>query len=294
MGQVYDLNALRKYHPFIASHEDYLRMINEGNVTTYPMCNARPTGNPPMASLCGGVENFFKERKNNVLEMAVKRGKGVIDIRSYRKDGFLRTRVEGTGGDDLVDEGTRSLVIRDYFEFHPDHFATVEKLLKLMGVNNSTYNVIHWRAEVQNSTAAAMDFNACANKILAARRIMSPNNETPTVLMSSLNTMTKLQWKRHAGQEQAVASLERLMDAGLHKIDEVRSNVDIPDMVVLAIWDQIMAARANKFTTCATTCGRDDPCAACSYQGNFAQMAIDLRNDHGKTSEECWPRVDSR
>jgi hypothetical protein len=151
-----------------------------------------------------------------------------------------------------------------------------------MGIRNDTaFDVIHWRAELPN-----INHNECATKILNTKQILGSNQ---TVLISSIHTNSFLQWFVPYRHTQAIQSLNRLLDAGVHKIDQVHQDHRISDTVELAVWDQIIALKARRFATCTKGCRKKAVCRPCNYLGNFAQLAIDLRQNIGKTSEKCWP-----
>ncbi len=287
LNQVYDVDRLRQFHAHIASYEDYLAMLAVEEPDIVPMCFQHPQGVPSVERACGNLTNLFKKSVNAPLETVLQRNDvtTVIHIKYYRQGGFRITRV---GKDELVGlHNTTLQTLDEYFDFERQHYDTVDHLLQLMGIsNNSDFDVIHWRAEKRN-----IDYDDCATKILQARQAMGSNT---TVLMSSINQLTDMLWynPNKYKQSDAIRNLDRLLDSGFLKVDQVLENVRnlIPDKIVLPVWDQIIAQKARRFATCTKQCADTNHfCAACNYRGNFAQTTIDLRTKIGKSSHECWP-----
>ncbi|KAI2509372.1 hypothetical protein MHU86_5005 [Fragilaria crotonensis] len=115
-----------------------------------------------------------------------------------------------------------------------------------------------------------------------------------TVLMSSINQEPDMLWYNpdKYNQSDAIRSLDRLLDSGFHKLDQVLDKVKdmIPDKIVIPVWDQIIAQKARRFATCIKGCAlTNDLCVACNFRGNFAQTTVDLRTKVGKSSYQCWP-----
>lgn len=284
LGQVYDLNVLREFHPHMVSYSYYEEVMASGHKPKiFPMCMAHPSGSPPAGLVCGDATSMYQMERNTVLEEALGEKSGVIRILYYRKGAFAKTKLRGR---ELLRPRPIKRVLTTHFEFHQEHYRTVDRLLVLMGITSPIFDVVHWRAEGQQGP---MDYEMCADSVIQARRTI--NNETvPTVLISSLNRMPNLQWATFFLQRLAGSSLQRLLDADFRKIDQVsQADNQIPDMVALGVWDQIMAQKAREFVTCSKSCGKNNPCSRCNYQGNFGEMAIDLRSREGKSSHKCWP-----
>ena len=123
----------------------------------------------------------------------------MIQIKYYRRGGFRKTKV---GGNQLLHDREIERVLSGYFEFESHHYDTVDHLLQLMGIaNTSDFDVIHWRAELPN-----IRFNDCADKILQAKHAM--NNST-IVLMSSINGKAGMQWYKLRNQSVASGNSAR-------------------------------------------------------------------------------------
>ncbi|KAI2494188.1 hypothetical protein MHU86_20336 [Fragilaria crotonensis] len=156
-----------------------------------------------------------------------------------------------------------------------------------MGISNtSDYDVIHWRAEKH-----PLDYDDCANKVLQTRQAMGSNT---TVLMSSINKHVDMQWylPELYNESDAQRNLDRLLDAGFLKVDQILDKVRhlIPDQIVIPVWDQIIAQKARRFATCTKQCARTNHiCLDCNFRGVFAQTTVDLRAKIGKSSDDCWP-----
>ena len=285
LGQVYDLERLRQFHEHIVSYADYLEMLAAQNPLVVVMCHQIPTGNPSPMMVCGhNTPNMYQMASNQILDQALAHtnGTSVIQIKYYRMGGFRNTKV---GRNRIVKPRHVEPTISQYFDFTSQHYETVDSMLQLMGIaNNSDFDVIHWRAELPN-----LYYDDCATKILQAREAIGSNT---TVLMSSINRQAALQWSTPYRQQLAIASLDRLQHAGMHKLDQVlHKGLDLlSDTVLIAVWDQIMALKAKRFVTCTKSCRQKHAaCVECNYLGNYAQMAVGLRQSHGKSSDECWP-----
>jgi hypothetical protein len=281
LSQVYDLERLRLLHPHIVPFENYINMLAVQKPNIVSMCHQIPGGSPHVMLVCGKhAPNMYQEQRNDLLERALQNNATtVIDIKYYRKGGFAKTTLEGV---ELISDKMVKAAMSAHLEFQRQHYDTVDQLLKLMGILNDTaFDVIHWRAELPN-----INHNECATKIFHTKKVFGSNQ---TVLISSIHTHTFFQWFTPYRQAQAVQSLNRLFDADFHKVEQVYEGQLIPDIVVLAVWDQIMALKARHFATCTKGCHKNTGCRSCNYLGNFAQLAIDLRQNVGKTSDKCWP-----
>ena len=287
LGQVYDLKRLRRFYPRILSYSDYQAMIAAENPVIVPMCMQNPKGNPPLTQACGNVPNVYQQQVNfHKMALQHTNGTTVIHIPYFRRDAFLHIQVEGK---QLFRPEKTERMLSDYFDFKRHYYDTADNLLRLMGIaNTSDFDVIHWRAELPT-----IQYDDCADKVLQARKVMSSNESSiEVVLMSSINGKAGMQWYKSHNQSEAIKSVNRLLDSGFHKVDQVLDKVQdmIPDMIAIPIWDQIIAQKARRFTTCTSRCRyRRNPCVACNFLGNFGQTAIDLRKKMNKSSDECWP-----
>lgn len=288
LHQIFNVRKLRQYYPRIVSHEEYQAMVAAQDPIVVPMCFQNPTRPSMVKRSCGNFTNMYQRAVIPPLERALRQNDGttVIHINYYRLGGFRKTTV---GGETLVDLGKSGLqvVLDKHFAFTRRHYDIVDNLLQLMGISNtSDFDVIHWRAEKTN-----IDYDDCASKILQARQAMG--NKT-TVLMSSINQHADMLWYKpeRYNQSDAIRSLDRLLDSGFHKLDQVLEKVRnmIPDKVVLPVWDQIIAQKARRFATCTRGCVQTkDACVACNFGGNFAPTTVSLRSNIGKSSYVCWP-----
>lgn len=283
LGHLYDMDKLRQVHQHIVSFEDYQKMLAVQKPTIFDTCFARQGGNPSPAVLCQAIPNLYGSKKVRVLEKAIAHdGAAVVRLQYYRKGGLQMAK--WAGSQNLVPLKRVNRILDENFEFRKEHYTKVDSILRAMGISNTTpFDVIHWRAEVPR-----INYDMCTERILKAKHLLSPKNETPLILMSSLNLMSNFQWgDRLFRQQSANQGLRRLIDAGVRKIDQVKG-LKMTDIVDLAAWDQIMALRSRRFTTCGRSCDKSHFCAACNYRGNFAQFAIDSRTKRGKESHDCW------
>ena len=130
------------------------------------------------------------------------------------------------------------------------------------------------------------------------------------MLMSSLNENEDKMWSgsrriANNGTTSQSALHYLLHDNGFIKIDGLleiqakKSAYDDPGM--LAIYDLIIASKANNFATCARD-GRNGCnkmtrrlCDSCNHVGKFGRLATSLRKKqrvdggHQGSSYECWP-----
>ncbi|KAI2509370.1 hypothetical protein MHU86_5003 [Fragilaria crotonensis] len=287
LNQVYDVGELRKFYPNIVSYEVYKAMLAVKNPVIVPMCFQNPQKPSDVARSCANWTNMYNKDVTPLLATARQQNNGttVLHINYYRPGGFRGTIVGGKLLQDYLNK--TGFILAKHFAFERQHYDIVDYLLQLMGISNtSDFDVIHWRAERPN-----IDFDDCATKILQARKAMG--NST-TVLMSSINQHNDMQWYKldKSNQSDAVRSVDRLLDSGFHKLDQVLDKVRhiIPDKIVLPVWDQIIAQKAQRFATCIKGCAQtNDPCVACNWPGRFPQVTVDLRTLIGKSSYECWP-----
>ena len=287
LGQVYDLRRLRRFYPLILSYSDYQAMIAAENPVIVPMCFQHPKGKPLVTLACGNVTNAYQEQAK-FPETALQHTNGttVLHILVYRRGAFREIQV---GGEQLVRRKQIQQVLSNYFDYESYYYDTADHLLRLMGIaNTSDFDVIHWRAEL-----STIQYNVCADKLLQVKKAMRSNRSSiEAVLMSSINGKAGMQWYTSHNQSEAIKSINRLMDSGFHKVDQVLDKVQdmIPDMIAIPIWDQIIARKARRFITCTGRCqDLRNPCVACNYLGLFGQTIIDLRRNNNKSSEACWP-----
>eukprot|EP00984_Skeletonema_dohrnii_P004621 scaffold1634_cov118-Skeletonema_dohrnii-CCMP3373.AAC.19 len=200
--------------------------------------------------------------------------------------------------------------------FHMKHVQFVEDLLQRANITNDNFSAVHWRAEKKG-----MDFMRCARAVNEVKHIMlremmtsnttrkdEESSQHKFVLMSSLNENEDMMWSGSRNSivngttttpQQALHYL--LHDNGFIKIDgllEMQAKKVHNDPGMLAIYDLIIATKANNFATCArdgkTGCNGVTRrlCDACNHVGKFGRLATSLRKedgDHRGSSFECWP-----
>lgn len=295
VGQVFDLNKLRReIHPWIISQEEYEAattpsIVDPKNVFIFCMHH----GSPPASVLCnrGGklLDNYHGAKTNDAIEQALQQSEpAVLDIHTYRKRGFAETKLQKHKRA-LVNSTLVQQILEDNLAFHPSHYETVSGFLKQMGIQDNNYNALHWRAELRGT-----NYPECAEKLIKSKSIMSQNNETiPTILISSLNQQAWLQWGAGGGssgtaQRSVAPALASLLSNGFLKLDTIKGK-KVTDMLYLAVWDQILAQRANKFATCTKACNKKHACSLCNYRGSFGEVVMGMRKKIGKESLTCWP-----
>jgi len=200
--------------------------------------------------------------------------------------------------------------------FHMKHVQFVDDLLQRANITNDNFSAVHWRAEKKG-----MDFMRCARAVNEVKHIMlremmtsnatrkdEESSQHKFVLMSSLNENEDMMWSGSRNSivngttttpQQALHYL--LHDNGFIKIDgllEMQAKKVHNDPGMLAIYDLIIATKANNFATCArdgkTGCNGVTRrlCDACNHVGKFGRLATSLRKedgDHRGSSFECWP-----
>ena len=197
--------------------------------------------------------------------------------------------------------------------FHSKHLQFVDDLLQRGNISSDNFSAIHWRAE-----KVGLNYTQCARAVndvkqIILKRNMSSNNSTETgaesthkfVLLSSLNEDSNKMWEdsnkmwegsRNTSDEKSVREALRylLHDNGFVKIDNLlEKDHKLRDPGMLAIYDLIIAAKANYFASCARngeigcTEASRRLCEECNYIGKFGRMVAVIRKE--KATMECWP-----
>lgn len=190
--------------------------------------------------------------------------------------------------------------------FHSKHLQFVDDLLQRSNITSDNFSAIHWRAE-----KAGLNFTRCARAVnnvkqIILKRNMSSNNITETgeesthkfVLLSSLNEDSSKMWigsKNYSNKKSTREALRYLHDNGFVKIDNLLEKEDkLHDTTgMLAIYDLIIASKANNFASCVINgkidCTEESRrlCEECNHIGKFGRMASLLRKE--KATMECWP-----
>jgi len=276
LGDVFSLTRMKEFHPAISSFEDYKKyVVNDTPRFTICMHHGNPT------DACGDSKSLSRKKNSTQVDQSVETSlqrQSILEVTHFRRQAFSNMIHNGAP---LVQKDQLSLVNSQYLTFRNEHYVHAKKLLREMGVNG-TFAVIHWRAELEN-----IDYMGCAQAILKAKEAMNMTN-TSFVLMSSLNKDENLQWggvHRMSKNTTSQEALSFLSDAGIYKLDRVVDEVQ--DLIYLAVWDLILAGTAEAFATCTGGCRSF--CSKCNYQGAFAKLAAQLRENNGKESVLCWP-----
>ena len=282
---VFDVSKLKEFYPHFISHEQFRKRTVAAPV--FPICMQHKNGNPSLHIVCRNLTSRFGAIVNPELENAMSesyKAESVFEIVYYRK-GAIMDRLKH-GNATLVSRQAVSHVKTNYLHFKKTHNDLVDGLLEKVGIANDTiFSVIHWRAELEG-----MDYIGCARNIIRARDYMN-QKDTPFVLMSSLNTNENHIWsgaRNKARNSTSQVALKRLMDFGFFKLDSLIDESSVKDSGLLAVWDLIIATKAEAFATCSGNCGNF--CKKCNYNGNFARLALGLRENVKKESMRCWPQ----
>lgn len=190
--------------------------------------------------------------------------------------------------------------------FHSKHLQFVDDLLQRLNITSDNFSAIHWRAE-----KAGLNYTRCARAVnnvkqIILKRNMSSNNITETggesthkfVLLSSLNEDSSKMWigsKNLSNKKSTREALRYLHGNGFVKIDNLLEKEDKlhHDTGLMAIYDLIIAAKANNFASCVRNgeigCTEESRrlCEECNHVGKFGRMATLLRKE--KPTMECWP-----
>lgn len=277
--QALDKNNFNQYHDKIVSYEDFKNITSVKSVATIDLCMTHFTP----AKFCGLIPTMYGAKKIPQIQQAIDLARHrttVLNIMLYGRNGLVKSK--------WVDANMAHKVKQKYLRFSPTSFNHVNDLLARMNLSGQqNYTVIHWRAEKPD-----LDYLDCAQKILKIRDSASANHNY--ILMSSLNTHSDFMWngaKHWAQNTSSREALSVLTDHGLLKLDQFVDYSNVSDPGMLAVYDIILAIRANHFITCTKDCPEDSICAACNHRGKFAAMAVSMRRDMAsKSSVKCWPQ----
>ena len=301
LSDVFRMDKMKEFHPFIVSHEVFQNETNDEHNSTHfqRICHT----SHKYSSGCGeGVLNQHSKVSSPSLEAAVARSqksqRTVLQLTgSYFKSGWNNMMFKGRPL--IPSEGpTASMINKKYFHFTQEIYDFVAMILKEAGIKDENYSVIQWRGEIHS-----LDYVSCARHIITARDIMQEKevarhgrgrNETPFVLISSLNRNKSLVWSKNSKGPDAQEALKLLLDDnGFLKLDLfVQKHQDfVRDPIFLAAADLVLAQKAKEFATCDTSC--KSICAQCGHRGSFVRMAVKLRTARDKNSTSCWPERDA-
>ena len=272
---VFDLSMLKEFYPHFISHEQFRKRTVAAPVIQTCM-------NRPYEEMNCSLTSRFRAIINPELENAMYKEESVLEILQYRRGAIHGLKHKNVT---LVPKQAVPHVKTKYLRFKKAHYDLVDGLLEKVGIaKHSNFSVIHWRAELDD-----IDYLGCARDIIRARDFTN-QKDTPFVLMSSLNTKWGHMWsgaRKKAKNSQSKVALKSLMDSGFLKLDSMINASSSKDPGLLAVWDLIIATKANAFATCTGECG--DFCEKCNYKGNFGRLAVGLRDEAKKESMSCWP-----
>jgi len=312
-------------YPVMVSYDDYQRVVGNTAVGTTKVCMLQ-NQNLSIDKRCTKDTSWImKMKQNNIQRMMNKSNQEHFTL---HLEDYWRGSVYALGWqlgmyipndkEERFVKGMENLK-KGVFEgktipFHPKHVQFVDDLLQRANITTNNFSAIHWRAEKKG-----MDFMRCARAVNEVKHIMlhkmmtdatmkdEESSQHKFVLMSSLNENEDMMWSGSrnsivngtASSQQALHYL--LRDNGFIKIDgllEMQAKKVHDDPGMLAIYDLIIATKANNFATCAkggkTGCNGVTKrlCDACNHVGKFGRLATSLRKDdadHRGSSFECWP-----
>jgi len=310
VSELFDLEQYKspsfgREFPVLVSFDNYQAALGESD------------SDAGMVKLCASKENKLDRCSTNTTrireigqnDVMEKMGKSnadnfIIHIEDYWK-GTTRRELGWRLGMGYLDQNEMK---RKMLPFHPKHLQFVDDLLERGNLTSDNFSAIHWRAEKvgMNYTRCAMAVNDVKNIML--KRNMWSNNATESVessthkfvLLSSLNEDADKMWggarrKADSDRKSMVEALRYLLhDNGFIKIDNLLGNEHkVCDSGMLAIYDLIIAAKANNFASCVNggengcTQASQSLCKECNHVGNFGRMATLARKEKG--TMECWP-----
>ena len=295
LSDVFRMDKMKEFHPFIVSYEVFQNETNDEQHNSTHFQHICHTLIIKYGGVC--VVNQYSKTSSPSLEAAVARSqqsqRTVVQLSGYRKDGWYNMMFKGRPL--IPDKGhTVDKILKKYLHFTQEIYDFVDMILKEAGIKDENYSVIQWRGEIHS-----LDYVSCARHIITARDIMQEKevarrghgrNETPFVLISSLNRNESLAWNNKARGPDAQEALKLLLDDnGFLKLDLfVQKHKDfVRDQVFFAAADLVLAQKAKEFATCSKSC--KSICAQCGFQGSFVQMTEALRTARDKKSTLCWP-----
>jgi hypothetical protein len=158
-----------------------------------------------------------------------------------------------------------------------------------------------------------MNFTRCAIAVNDVKRIMLKNMSNNKiakagddlrhkfVLMSSLNENEDMMWSNSRNStsndttSSQLALRYLLRDNGFIKIDDLLENEDkLLDSGMLAVYDLIIASKANNFASCVKNgevgCNKSSQklCEKCNHVGKFGQLATLFRQENVNDVGSSW------
>lgn len=300
-----------KEFPLLASYDNYQAALDDSDsdIRTIKLCllnNLRL----PIDERCSADTTRVRDMEQNVI-------KDILD--EATENNFILHMEDYWRGslDDLGWQlGPMEFPGSEEFEskiiqFHSKHLQFVDDLLQRGNITSNNFSAIHWRAENVD-----MNFTRCAIAVNNVKSIMlksMANNIAETgeesrhkfVLLSSLNEDSDKMWSTFknmpkSGEDPVRKALGYLLhDNGFVKIDDLLDNEEkLLDSGMLAIYDLIIASKANNFASCvrngAVGCTESSQqlCEECNHVGKFGKLATLFRQESVNnvgSSWECWP-----
>ena len=298
--------------PLLASFESYQKALDDDPESVAGMVKLCIVNDPRLdMGRCSTdsirIGNMTRNGMQYILEKS-KEGHFVLHVEDYWRGSL--SKLGQRFGTTFPKSGEFE---RRMLPFHSKHIHFVDDLLKRANITMNNFSAIHWRAEKEG-----MDFMRCAKAVNDVKRIMlkrMTNNTAMTeeeesrhrfVLLSSLNEDSDKMWLGSKviadnDKESVQNALTYLLrDNGFIKIDDLLDNdhSQLLDPGMLAVYDLIIATKANNFASCARhgqigcTELAKKLCEECSHVGKFGHLATLIRKNSLDTvgsSWECWP-----
>eukprot|EP01068_Selenidium_serpulae_P006321 Selendium_serpulae@DN4347_c0_g1_i1.p1 len=286
LGEIFDIERLKAYHPLIISHNEFYERTKD-NTTWYKFC---PRQIRIFDQTCHSQSAIVVVQA--AVEASNKGQRAVAQFTSLFMDAWYRTDLNKTFY--LVDlPGFRSR----YFYFKQEHHDFVEKVLNIAGLGSNNFSLVHWRSE-----RADEDYLTCARAVADAKDLMQANFTTlkeknePFFVATSVTKSHNLAW--NAGKNKTTgpeidAAVDFLLDEHhflRFELLMIQQGREYRDKFFAAVYDLILAGKANKFATCVPGCVSKF-CIRCNYRlSNFSPLAVSFRRrDYHKQSLPCWP-----
>lgn len=322
-------------YPLLVSYADYQRILGNTTAATTPgkatVCMLNHKSRLSISGRCTEeTSRITRMKQNNIQRMMDKSNQEhfILHMENYWRGSVyeLGWQLGMYIPNDEQERFVKGMEIpkKGVFEgktipFHPKHVQFVNDLLQRANIETDNFSAIHWRAEKKG-----MDFMRCARAVNEAKHIMlrkmmtlanttmeeEASSHHKFVLMSSLNENEDMMW---SGSRNSIANgntsqraLHYLLHengfisiSGLLEMHAKKSAYNDPGM--LAIYDLIIATKANNFATCARDgkagCNKvsRNLCDSCNHVGKFGRLATSLRKErhvdgrHRGSSYECWP-----
>jgi hypothetical protein len=299
-SDIFNRSLIVDYHPKFATLKQFQEATTHSDANVFHLCFRsciHGDGCTGPKTCENGIPSSFRQNHSDSLEKAMISAQimdshhTVLNIHDFWVNSFDQMYLHTNGTNKLVDQDEVRLVTDHHLRFVDDLYNMADSLLERMGISNgSEYAVIHWRAERDS-----LDYMECAQGIVRAKKAMNMPQNMTFVLISSLMKDPSMEWGGSATLAENTAApqaLEFLLsDHALQKIDNVLNGTEARELAIYVALDLIMSQKATTFATCTRKCNKPHRyCRKCNYAGNFALLAMKMREVNNKESLECWPQ----